>query len=224
MVPETWENSLFTIGVCHSPLCLLSMLTLLKIHRPTSRLCVRLCQPLHIFTHLLSPLKIWIKRNLGRRELRNWRVRDLLLYTTFSTDETWPALTTPGDHSQDSAKQPSVLHPLSNNSSSHTLTISEDKRTTDFVSVLQEQILPNSRTPTYHVQDTSSASSAFPHPTEANAPTNHGPSQAFTITIAAFPLGDDVLESIKDYVLAFLQRPFAQIQDTNQHSDEPVYS
>ena len=53
-----------------------------------------------------------------------------------STDETLPALTTPGDHFQDISKQSSVLDPLSNNSSSLTSTILEDKRTTNFASVL----------------------------------------------------------------------------------------
>ena len=53
-----------------------------------------------------------------------------------SIDETLPAFTTPGDHFQDfqdSSKQSSVPVPLSNNSSSLTSTISEDKRTTNFV-------------------------------------------------------------------------------------------
>ena len=35
--------------------------------------------------------------------------------------------------------------------------------------------------------------------------TSHSPSQAFTITTAAFPLQDDGLESVKDDVLALLQ-------------------
>ena len=122
-----------------------------------------------------------------------------------SIDETLPAFTTPGDHFQDNSKQSSVLDPLSNNSSSLTSTISEDKRTTNFASVLQEQTLPNPCTTTHHIQDTSSASSALPHPSDTDASTSHGPSQAFTITTAAFPLGDDVLESVKDDVLALLQ-------------------
>ena len=122
-----------------------------------------------------------------------------------SIDETLPAFTAPGDHFQDSSKQSSAPDPLSNNSSSLTSTISKDKRTTNFASVLQEQTLPNSCTPTYHIQDTLSASSALPHPTDTDALTSYGPSQAFTITTAAFPLGDDVLESVKDDVLALLQ-------------------
>ena len=136
------------------------------------------------------------------QELKGNRSTTLL---DVSIDETLPAFTTPGDHFQDSSKQSSVLDPLSNNSSSLTSMISEDKRTTNFASVLQEQTLPNPCTPTYQIQDTSSASSALPHPTDTDASTSHGPSQAFTITTAALPLGDDVLESVKDDVLALLQ-------------------
>ena len=164
--------------------------------------------PLPTSSHLHSSTVTF--EDLDEEEPRKERTQELkgkrsTTSDDVSIDETLPAFTTPGDHFQDSSKQSSVPDPLSNNSSSLTSTISKDKRTTNFASVLQEQTLPNPCTPTYHIQDTSSASSALPHPTDTDASTSHGPSQAFTITTAAFPLGDDVLESVNNDVLALLQ-------------------
>ena len=131
--------------------------------------------PLPTSSHLPSSTVTF--EDLDEEEPRKERTQELkgkrsTTSDDVSIDETLPTLTTPGDHFQDNSKQSSVLDPLSNNSSSLTSTVSEDKRTTNFASVLQEQTLPHPGTPTYHIQDTSSASSALPHPTDTDASTS----------------------------------------------------
>ena len=86
--------------------------------------------PLPTSSHLHSSTVTF--EDLDEEEPRKGRTQELKGKSSttshdVSIDETLPALTTPGDHFQDTPKQSSVLDPLSNNSSSLTSTVSEDK-------------------------------------------------------------------------------------------------
>ena len=177
MVPETWEKTLPLPLWCANHLFLPTEHADFTEDPQVNFTAMR--SPLSTSSHLHSSTVTFDdldEEEPGKERTQELKDKRSTTSHDVSTDETLPALTTPDDHFQDISKQSSVLDPLSNNSSSLTSTISEDKRTTNFASVLQEQTLPNPCIPTYHVQDTSSASNALPHPTDTDASTSHGPS------------------------------------------------